>query len=87
MRTLIRHLEQEKLYEMIVVLITVHKNECFMKGLSENMLLELVTDNGNREIKKTADNKRIFGVLELENILKQEGGTDLSYFRLPYIHL
>lgn len=65
MSKLIRHLEQEKLYEMIVVLIMVHRNEHFMKGLSENMLLELITDNWNGKIKSRQ--QIIKGVLEYLN--------------------
>lgn len=51
MSTIIRHLEQEELYEIIFVLIMVHRNERFMKGIFESMLLELITDNWNGKTK------------------------------------
>lgn len=51
MRMLIKHLEQEKLYEIIFVLIMVHRNEGFMKNFSDCMSLEIIIDNWNGKIK------------------------------------
>lgn len=47
MNTLIRHLAQEQLYEIIFVLLMVHRKEKYMKDISNYMLLDIVTENWN----------------------------------------
>lgn len=45
MRTLVKHLAQEQLYEIIFVLLMVHRKEKYVKDISGFMLLDLVTKN------------------------------------------
>lgn len=51
MYTLIKHLAQEQLYEIIFVLLMVHRNESFMKDFHHYLLLEIITENWNGKIK------------------------------------
>lgn len=45
MNTLIKHLAQEQLYEIIFVLLMVHRKEKYVKDVSSFMLLDMVTEN------------------------------------------
>ena len=45
MNTLIKHLAQEQLYEIIFVLLMVHRKEKYVKDVSNFMLLDMVTEN------------------------------------------
>lgn len=45
MNLLIRHLAQEQLYEIIFVLLMVHRKEKYVKDVSSFMLLDIVTEN------------------------------------------
>lgn len=45
MNLLIKHLAQEQLYEIIFVLLMVHRKESYMKDVSSYMLLNMVTEN------------------------------------------
>jgi len=51
MKTLIKHLEKEQLYEIIFVLLMIHRNESFMKNIFDYMLLEIITENWNGKAK------------------------------------
>lgn len=51
MKTLIKNLEKEGFYEVIFVLLMVHRNESFMQHIYEYMLLEIITANWNGKIK------------------------------------
>ena len=42
---LIRHLAQEQLYEIIFVLLMVHRNEMYVKDALNSMLLDMMTEN------------------------------------------
>ena len=44
MNTLIKHLAQEQLYEIIFVLLMVHRKEKYVKDVSNFMLLDMVTE-------------------------------------------
>lgn len=54
MKSLIKRLEKEQFYEIIFVLLMVHRNEEFMKNISNYLLLEIITENwnGNQMSKK-----------------------------------
>jgi hypothetical protein len=45
MNTLITHLAQEHLYEIIFVLLMVHRNETYVKDISNAMLLDMIIEN------------------------------------------
>ena len=45
MNLLIKHLAQEQLYEIIFVLLMVHRKESYMKDVFSYMLLNMVTEN------------------------------------------
>lgn len=45
MHTLIKHLAQEQLYEIIFVLLMVHRKEKYVKDISSFILLDMVTEN------------------------------------------
>ncbi|MCI8753042.1 MAG: hypothetical protein HFH66_17190 [Lachnospiraceae bacterium] len=45
MDMLIRHLAQEQLYEIIFVLLMVHRNEMYVKDALNSMLLDMMTEN------------------------------------------
>ena len=45
MDMLIKHLAQEQLYEIIFVLLMVHRNEMYVKDALNSMLLDMVTEN------------------------------------------
>lgn len=45
MDMLIRHLAQEQLYEIIFVLLMVHRNEMYVKDALNSMLLDMITEN------------------------------------------
>ena len=51
MNTLIKHLAQEQLYEIIFVLLMVHRKEKYVKDVSSFMLLDMVTENWGGQIK------------------------------------
>lgn len=42
MKTLIERLAEEQFYEIIFVLLTVHRNETFMESTYKYMLLEMI---------------------------------------------
>ena len=48
MKMLIEELAKESFYEIILVLLTVHKNEEFMKGFGDSMTLQILTANWNK---------------------------------------
>lgn len=54
MNTLIRHLAQEQLYEIIFVLLMVHRKERYVKDIPSFMLLDMITENwsGKRKDKE-----------------------------------
>lgn len=43
MNTLIRHLAQEQMYEIIFALLMVHRKDWYVKDISNFMLLDTVT--------------------------------------------
>lgn len=43
--TLVSHLAEEQLYEIIFVLIMVHRKESYVKDISSYMLLDMVIEN------------------------------------------
>lgn len=43
--TLIKQLAQEQLYEIIFVLLMVHRNETYVKDISNAMLLDMISEN------------------------------------------
>lgn len=45
MDMLIKHLAQEQLYEIIFVLLMVHRNEMYVKDALNSMLLDMMTEN------------------------------------------
>lgn len=45
MNTLIRNLAQEQLYEIILVLLMVHRKERYVKDISSLMLLDMAIEN------------------------------------------
>lgn len=45
MDMLIMHLAQEQLYEIIFVLLMVHRNEMYVKDALNSMLLDMMTEN------------------------------------------
>ena len=47
MKMLIGKLAKESFYEIIFVLLTVHKNEEFMKGFGDSMTLQVLITNWN----------------------------------------
>lgn len=47
MKSLIERLEKEQFYEVIFVLLMVHRNEDFMKNIFNYLLLEIITENWN----------------------------------------
>ena len=49
MRMLIERLKDEAFYELIFVLITVHREEPFMKGFSDYMMLDILAEVWNRD--------------------------------------
>lgn len=51
MRKLIEHLEKEQLYEIIFVLLMVHREEKFMKPVNTHLLLDIITDNWEGKVK------------------------------------
>ncbi len=51
MKMLIERLQREKFYEIIFVLLMVHRNESFMKNIDEQILIKIVTDNWNGKVK------------------------------------
>ncbi len=54
MNTLIKHLAQEQLYEIIFVLLMVHRKESYVKDIPSFMLLDMITENwsGKRKDKE-----------------------------------
>lgn len=55
MKNLIKHLEEQQLYEIIFVLLMVHRNEKFMKNIFNYMLYEIVSENWNGKVKNRAE--------------------------------
>ena len=53
MRQIISHLEQEGMYELIFVLITVHRQAPFMKNFYALMWLDALIDHWNEDYGKT----------------------------------
>ncbi len=51
MSKLIRHLEQQQLYELIMVLLMVHRNTGYVRNALYYMTLEVVTENWNGNVK------------------------------------
>lgn len=51
MNLLIKCLAQEQLYEIIFVLLMVHRKESYMKDISRYMLLDMVTENWGGKVK------------------------------------
>lgn len=47
MKSLIERLEKEQFYELIFVLLMVHRNEPFMKNIFNYLSLEIITENWN----------------------------------------
>lgn len=47
MKLLIERLEKEQFYDIIFVLLMVHRNEPFMKNIFEYLLLQIITENWN----------------------------------------
>ena len=45
MRTMIKQLAKEQLYEIIFVLLMVHRNEMYVKDALNSMLLDMMTEN------------------------------------------
>lgn len=62
MNMLIKHLAQKQLYEIIFVLLMVHRKEKYVKDISNSMLLDMVSENWGG---KRKDRKQI-----IKNILK-----------------
>ena len=65
MDMLIRHLAQEQLYEIIFVLLMVHRNEMYVKDALNSMLLDMMTENWGG---KKKDRKQM-----IKAILKHKG--------------
>ena len=51
MNTLIEQLAKEQFYEIIFVLLTVHRNAAFMDAVFKTMLLEMILAGWNGEVK------------------------------------
>ena len=51
MKMLIEKLAQEQFYELIFVLLTVHRNAEFMDNIFKNMLLEMILSGWKGELK------------------------------------
>lgn len=51
MKMLIQQLQKDQLYEIIFVLLMVHRNESFMKNIFVYLSLEIVTENWSGKIK------------------------------------
>lgn len=51
MKMLIEKLAQEQFYEIIFVLLTVHRNAEFMDNIFKNMLLEMILSGWKGELK------------------------------------
>jgi len=49
MKTLIGHLAEESFYEIIFVLLTVHRNEKYMEGFYPSMLLKMLVSEWDEE--------------------------------------
>lgn len=47
MKSLIERLEKEQFYEIVFVLLMVHRNEPFMKNIFDYLSLEIITENWN----------------------------------------
>lgn len=52
MQTLIKKLAEESFYEIIFVLLKVHRNEKFMEGFMQSMAMQMLTTEWNAEHKK-----------------------------------
>ncbi|MCI8507113.1 MAG: hypothetical protein HFJ06_00920 [Lachnospiraceae bacterium] len=51
MHLLIKRLEQERLYEMIFVLLNVHRNASFMEGFFDYMSYNIIAENLSGSLK------------------------------------
>ena len=51
MHLLIKRLEQEQLYEMIFVLLNVHRNAGFMEGFFDYISYNIITENLSGRLK------------------------------------
>lgn len=60
MRTIVGLLAQAKLYEVIVVVLAVHKNQGFIESLKQEMLLEMA----KKQIKDDNKDKMIKFILD-----------------------
>lgn len=67
MRTLIGQLARARLYEIIFVLLMVHREESYVKDLSSTMLLDLITENWSGKGKRKGRERLIEDMLEYLN--------------------
>lgn len=51
MKLLVKQLAKEQLYELIFVLLMVHRKENFMQHISEYILLDIITENWKGKVK------------------------------------
>ncbi|MCI8582558.1 MAG: hypothetical protein HFH13_05450 [Dorea sp.] len=51
MKMLIKRLAEEEFYEIIFVLLMVHRNEKYVKSLMDSMLLKIIIKNWNGKAK------------------------------------